>query len=312
MSTRQRAAGAFLRLPPSTRRAVLHRLGRYAPWEPEFDFTPPRPAPGYVPGPPDFVGIGAQKAGTTWWFDLIATHPGVTTPVGLHKERHLLDRYASRSFDRRAIEGIHAWFPRRPGTITGEWPPDYCTFAWAPELLRRAAPDARVLMLVRDPVDRFLSGVAHYATRGTPVDGLVLADAFRRGCYASLLEPWLHAYGRDRVLVLQYEQCTDDADRWLAETFAFLGLSEYHPSEAEQPRRPAPTPRDVLEDDARERLVALYEPDVAELAALVPTLDLKRWPGFGHLARPSSQLPGSADRVVPVPSGVVSSPTERP
>ena len=40
-----------------------------------FDPTPPQPEMGQIVGPPDFVGIGAQKAGTTWWFDAICAHP---------------------------------------------------------------------------------------------------------------------------------------------------------------------------------------------------------------------------------------------
>ena len=72
----------FLHLPPGVRRRVLHGMGRYAPWEAGFDFTPPPVGPGEETGPPDFVGIGVQKAGTTWWFELVLTHPDVSTPPG--------------------------------------------------------------------------------------------------------------------------------------------------------------------------------------------------------------------------------------
>ncbi len=289
MSAGSRTRSAFLRLPHPTRRAILHRIGRYAPWEPGFDFTPPDLGPGFVTGPPDFVGIGAQKSGTTWWYDLIATHPGVCAPAGLHKERHLLDRYAARPFDDRAVAELHGWFPRRPGTVTGEWTPDYCTFAWAPDLLLRAAPDARLLVLVRDPVDRFASGLRHHAQRGTPLDGLVLADALERSSYASALERWLAVFPPDRVLVLQYERCVEETDACLGETFAFLGLTEYHPSEAERPPRPPLGDGNDLDDEVVGRLVGLLGPDVVRLAELVPGLDLARWPHFAHLATPSAQ-----------------------
>ena len=74
---RRIAEPAFARFPPAARRSILHALGKYAPWEDGFDATAPELGPNEVTGPPDFVGIGAQKAGTTWWFDAICAHPDV-------------------------------------------------------------------------------------------------------------------------------------------------------------------------------------------------------------------------------------------
>ena len=300
-------AKAFLRLSPAHRRLILHRLGRFGPWEPDFDFTPPPIPPGQVAAPPDFVGIGAQKAGTTWWYDLIATHPGVSAPNHLSKERHLLDRMAGQAFDTTAIEQFPRWFPRRPGTITGEWTPDYVTFPWAPELLHRVAPDVRLLMLVRDPIDRFQSGLGHYRSLQQPVDGMVLADAVARGFYARAIAPWTELFGSDRLLVLQYEKCVIDTSAQLARTFDHLGLTEYHVSPSERPIRPEPVARPPLEADASERLVALYRRDVEQLTHLVPDLDLTLWPLFAHLdvmSETSAPGPAPATRAEPQRDGV--------
>ena len=65
MTLRSVAAAGLRRLPPQARLRLLHGLGRFAPWEAGFDFTPPPLGPGDEAGPPDFVGIGVQKAGTT-------------------------------------------------------------------------------------------------------------------------------------------------------------------------------------------------------------------------------------------------------
>ena len=273
---------AFLRLGPANRRLILHRLGRFDPWEPGFDFTPPPLPQGQEAGAPDFVGIGAQKAGTTWWFDLISTHPGVSTPSHLSKERHLLDRMAGQAFDAAAIEQYPQWFPRRPGTIAGEWTPDYATFPWAPQLLHRVAPDVRLLMLVRDPIERFRSGLDHYRQLQQPVDGMVFADAVARGMYASAIVPWTEAFGPDRLLVLQYERCVVDTASQLARTFEHLGLTEYHVSRSEMPPGPNPVDRPPLDADTIDRLVALYRTDVEQLCRLVPDLDLRLWPRFDH------------------------------
>ncbi len=67
--------GVHKAVPPGIRRDLRHRLGRYYRYEAEFDFHTTRPlAPGEVDGPPEFVGIGVQKAGTTWWFRLVVRH----------------------------------------------------------------------------------------------------------------------------------------------------------------------------------------------------------------------------------------------
>ena len=145
----------FLALPPNVRLAALHGLGRYAPWEARFDFTPPELGPAEEVGPPDFVGIGVQKAGTTWWYTLVLSHPDVSSRHDIHKERHFFDRFGCRSFGASDISDYHGWFPRRPGTRAGSGrpttsvAPGYHPFSTAP-LLRRG-----LLLLLRDPVDRF-------------------------------------------------------------------------------------------------------------------------------------------------------------
>jgi hypothetical protein len=95
---RRIAGPAFARLPPGARRSILHAFGKYGPWEDGFDPTPPQARKDEVTGPPDFVGIGTQKAGTTWWYDIICAHPDVYSRRDIHKERHFFGRYATRRF----------------------------------------------------------------------------------------------------------------------------------------------------------------------------------------------------------------------
>lgn len=281
----------FARLPPRVRRRVLHLLGRYAPWEVEFDFASPPLGPGESPGPPSFVGIGAQKAGTTWWYELMITHPGISARDDIHKERHFFDRFGARAMRAPDIDQYHGWFPRPAGMLTGEWTPDYLAFPWVPELLHRAAPDTRLLVLLRDPVERFRSGLDHLRAMGARRDGTAIADAVQRGFYSRSLELWMDHFGPEQLLVLQYERCIVDRDRQLDATFAHLGLAPHHPPVSAQPE----TTRDrrgTLDDEVREHLVSLYAADVASLAASHPAIDLTLWPNFAYLTG-SSGSPGS-------------------
>jgi hypothetical protein len=274
----------FAALPPAVRLSALHGLGRYAPWEAGFDFTPPPLDPREEAGPPDFVGIGVQKAGTTWWYTLLLAHPGISSRPDIHKERHFFDRFGDEPFSASDIEDYHGWFPRRPGTLAGEWTPDYFTHPWVAPLVRRAAPQARLLLLLRDPVERYFSGLAHQKRLGLRCDGPTMAEAVQRGMYNLALTQWLEHFDPSQILVLQHERCVNDTDGQLATTFQFLGLSEYYLSDSERPARP---PRDAArrahDEDVRARLVDLYADDVAALVARRPEIDLTLWPSFAYL-----------------------------
>ena len=273
------ARAAFHRLSPRTRSAVLHRIGYFAPWEDGFDFTPPALGPGETAGPPDFVGIGVQKGGTSWWYELIAEHPDVWVRDDLHKERHYLSHFGTEPFGAEEIARYRGWFPRRPGTITGEWTPDYLSYPWVADLLARAAPDVRLLVMLRDPVERFVSGLSFRLAQGAPDTTATVADAVRQGFYACCLRRFLDHFPAERLQVLQYERCASDPAGQLASTYRFLGLDDHRPADLQ---RPVNVSGDKLPLDAgaRRRLVDLYAPDVDDLVSLFPGLDIALWPNF--------------------------------
>ena len=281
MTLRSVAAAGLRRLPTQARLRLLHGLGRFAPWETGFDFTPPTLRPGEKPGPPDFVGIGVQKAGTSWWYSLIVSHPAVSTHPGIHKERHFLSRFGTASFGPAEIEAYHGWFPRRPGTLAGEWTPDYLDYPWVPPLLALAAPQARILVMVRDPIERFRSGLAHQWRHRASVTGATVADAVARGFYHRALTQWCEHIDPNRLLVLQYERCTLDPAGQLARSYRFLGLDDnFVPSDLRRPVGPTTEGKVHVADDALRRLIDAYTPDVEALAAQFGELDLALWPNF--------------------------------
>ncbi len=268
-------------LPLEQRADLRHRLGRYHPTEEGADLTPPPPGPGETVGPPGYVGVGATASGAGWWHRLIADHPGVSARADLPPARHYLSHFGTEAFGPEQVAGYHGWFPRRPGTVTGEWSPTYSSLPWVAPLLESAAPEARVLLMVRDPVERLRLALAGTAERRVSQAGTAIAGSVAGGFYGAHLRQLLDHVPASRVLVLQYERCRRDRDGQLAATYRFLGLDDTH--------RPATGPRPTpvgherlaeLEADTRARLVDLYADDVADLARLAPELDLSLWPGF--------------------------------
>ena len=281
---RDLARSKFSSLPAPMRRAVLHARGRFAPWEDGFDFTPPRPAPEEVIGAPDFVGIGVQKAGTTWWFGLVTSHPAVAHRDDIHKERHFFDRFAARGFGVNERQQYHGWFPRPAGMMTGEWTPDYLHLSWVPPLLADAAPQTKLLVLVRDPVDRFCSGLSHHREHRGALTAEAYADALSRGFYHHSLRQWERHFPPEQILVLQYERCVRDPNHELQRTYRFLGLPSFE-AQGLEGRVNIGREHVTLPDDARSRLRDVYAPDVQALSGHLPDLDLGLWSNFSGLAR---------------------------
>ncbi|HEX2699966.1 MAG TPA: sulfotransferase [Acidimicrobiales bacterium] len=271
-----------------------HRNQPAVPVEPGPGPVPACP-PGWRTGPPDFVGVGIKKAGTSWWHDLISAHPQVhpRTPVrpGARppraKELHFFDVQWGTPFDRADADRYHRYFPRPPGLLVGEWTPRYMIDCWAPAQLRLAAPDAKLLVLLRDPIERFRSGITHYEFMHQRIDHpRVVVEEVEYGRYATALARLARSYPREQVLVLQYERCVRDPKGELERTYRFLGLDPDVAANALAGARSAGGARKVeVPDGLRAQLHAEYEPEVRRLLAEWPdAVDVNLWPDFAHLA----------------------------
>ena len=262
-----------------------------APLQPVPEPEPPMAPEGWRTGPPGYVGVGAQRSGTTWWHRLISAHPGVCFERELHrKEVHFFDTLGDR--DRLPEVDIQRYarhFPRPPGgALVGEWTPDYMDFPWVAGQLAQSAPEARVLMMLRDPVDRYASGFARAsriaAERGIKGIEPQLAERHvERGMYFEQVRRFLEVFAPERVLVLQYEACRARRAEELRRTFAFLELDPSLGPAPDQLRSREPRERSLSRGE-RERLAERFAPDVRKLAKLLPELDLSLWPSVAERA----------------------------
>lgn len=240
---------------------------------------------------PDFVGVGTARSGTTWWDELIHAHPDVHRAPGVPKEVHFFDRFWDGSWNDAEIERYHASFARPRDGLAGEWTPGYMVDFWAPPLLRRAAPEARLLVLLRDPIERFRSGLTLTENRLTLswTPRAAANGGFQRGCYADQLERLWQAFPREQVLVLQYERCVLDTRAELRRTFSFLGLDPAAAGRSTGPERRINATRvtkAVLSEEQRAALASAFGPEVRRLARLLPELDLSLWSAYGDGAAP--------------------------
>jgi Sulfotransferase family len=243
---------------------------------------------GWHVGPPEFVGIGAQRSGTSWWYRGIEAHPGVVRIKGQRKELHYFNRFWDGEVPPDFAQTYASLFPRPPGTISGEWTPRYMHDYWSLPLLREAAPDARVLVILRDPVERYRSGAARMVRlaeeAGRPLRMIEITDALWRSFYHEQLKRLFELYRRDQVLVLQFERCRTDPAGQMEATCRFLGLEPFGELPSQLVRDRSPRDKPPLADRLRDELVARLSDDVRKLIDLCPEIDPSLWPNFNHIA----------------------------
>lgn len=216
---------------PEVRLQITTLLGAPRPWDYGMVAEPPDPA-GHVVAPPDFIGVGAQKSGTTWWYSLLTGHPRIHPLRNDEKELHLLSRCWSKDvWDAMTPSAYASRFPRPDGMLSGEFTPDYLNRQWVAPAIARCAPEARLIVILREPRARIASGLRHHSSREI-ITPMIVSDAVWRSCYGAQLEwLWRHV-PRERTLVLLYESlCLDPMEGFHA-TCDFLDIDRIDPRDS--------------------------------------------------------------------------------
>jgi hypothetical protein len=182
---------------------------------------------------PNLLVIGAMKSGTSSMWEYLRAHPQVF--MAERKELHFFDRPENYA---RGVDWYASWFTGAgDADVVGEATPGYTRFPHLPDVPRRAAalmPAARLLYVVRDPVERIRSHYQHNCAHGKedlPFDRAVIsrsvyADVSR---YAMQVERWLEHFPREQLLIVQSERLRRDRNATLCEVFTFLGVDPDHP-----------------------------------------------------------------------------------
>lgn len=254
-------------------------------------------SPATTTGPPDFIGVGTQRSGTTWWFRTILQHPHVRAPHSGIKELHFFRRFGAQELDAEELRSYWERFPRVPGQVSGEWTPRYMHDFWAPRLIRRAAPEAKLIAMFRDPIERLRSGIPKEFDRDpTQLLEDVTSDAIERGRYATQLTYLREQLPDAELLVIQYEKCVADPVEQYRRTLGFLGVD---PDAADLPDFSArrgksqASNKKELWPDLRASMVETLEDEVAQLAAMEDEIDVSLWKNFTHLAQEPQHAAGS-------------------
>lgn len=255
---------------------------------------------------PDFIILGAQRCGTTSLYNYLAEH-GEVFPAFI-KETHFFDWRFSKG-----LSWYRAYFPmslhrayvqrvRRRAFVTGESTPYYLFYPHAPRRVWETIPNARLIVMLRNPVDRAYSHYHHEVRTGAETasfeaalareadilpaetvriveDGTYRSFAhvhhayLSRGIYVDQLRRWTEFFDRQQMLILKSEDFYCDPPAVLEVVADFLGLSTW----ASDPRAESARPiynlahYNHMDSATRERLAAYFEPHNRRLYKVLGT-----------------------------------------
>ena len=226
---------------------------------------------------PIYVGVGAAKSGSTWWHKLIRDHPEVAAAP---KEFKHFVNVIGEDTPRSRVATYAQRFDIESPLIQGEWTPRYMFDPWGMPLLQEAAPDARIIAMLRDPWDRAVSGDAHSSRQKLANEVWMLSDAINRGMYADQVKRIYESFSRDSVLILQYEQAIREPERLLEITYRHLGCKDdaFSPSNMFKRINATPGEKPALPAEVEHAAKRTYRGDAERLVELLPDFDLSLWP----------------------------------
>jgi hypothetical protein len=210
----------------------------------------------------DFALIGAQKCATSWMYYCLLDHPQVCVP-----DKKLEAGYiGGPMFAEKGEDWFFDRFHCAEGQVKGDVSVEYLFDLGTPEALARyMAPEPKLVVSLRNPVDRMVSGYFWLIRRGIlpnlpieeglapvlaqrpgfpdPLDG-PLEEVVRRSCYGPQLAAFAARFGPDALCVVLYDDVVRDGLGTIRRIYDFLGVDAGFtpPSLKSAPKRNAYNP----------------------------------------------------------------------
>ncbi len=191
---------------------------------------------------PDFLYIGTSKAGSTWLFNALAIHPDVW--LASNKGLYYFDAHYDRGLD-----WYRAQFEGADGRAVGEFSHSYLSSPEAPPRIATYSPTMRLLVCLREPVDRAFSDYLDLAKNNGFTGSFTEAveqypRLLDRGRYATHLSHYLEHFPATQIHVGLFDDLKTGAQEYADEVYDFLGIDRIMLSAGDlRERMPAGRPR---------------------------------------------------------------------
>ncbi|MEL6469792.1 MAG: tetratricopeptide repeat protein [Cyanobacteria bacterium J06623_4] len=251
----------------------------------------------------DFFVIGFAKTATTSLFNYLIQHPQILPPYC--KEPHFFSKFAHYGMDWYLSQFPDTTFAdtqnkrQNKRFITGEGSINYIENLHAPQRIFEQFPQAKLIVSLREPVQRTLSDYHMWIREGwehrpleqvidfelsqladSTVKQLTKGDHWRyenrygfvtsyllRSLYVYHIQRWLAVFPREQFFFLEADQLSKAPQQTLSQLFDFLGVDDYHDINYRQHNRGAYYKKNQNNNSATTRLRAFFKPHNALLEA---------------------------------------------
>lgn len=183
----------------------------------------------------DVIGIGVQKCATAWLYRILSDHPNISlaVPEGGDKDTRFFSYFYDRGFEwyERHFQGFDT-------DVVGEYSTSYIYDLNAPRRLADYAPDVKLIVSLRHPVERVFSNHKHEIILGRiSGENLKIENALEnnpmyleQSLYYKHLSRWLKYFPQNQLLVVLVDDIESDAKGVVKKLYEFLEVDkEYIP-----------------------------------------------------------------------------------
>lgn len=204
----------------------------------------------------DFIGIGAQKAGTSWVHACLYEHPEICSPV---KEIH----FFSRSRFSKGKKWYEAHFDRcAEGKKTGEFSTSYLFDPETPARIKELFPDVKLIAILRNPVERAVSQYKNAIKAAEILPETSFAEyiqseasAIQQGLYFQQIQKYLQYFDTSKILFLIYEDSLKNPQDFIKSIYSFLEVdADFRSSQLHEIVNPPRIPKYRLVDKSMHRI----------------------------------------------------------
>lgn len=176
---------------------------------------------------PDFIFVGPQRTGTTWVYNQLKHYQDLCFPKGV-KETMFFDRNFNKGSKWYSWHFKH----KKENQLVGEIAPSYFNHPKAPKRIKQYSPNCKIIISLRDPVERARSLFQHHYQKGRVGDSFTdaiekMPEIVSAGFYKDHIERWLHNFGHENLLILSMKGIIESPDEMLLKIYKFLDINEH-------------------------------------------------------------------------------------
>lgn len=182
-----------------------------------------------------FLGIGAQKAGTTWLHSMLSQHPQLYLPEA--KELHYWDKQYPHAPVQAYLDFFH-----RVGYLEGEITPSYALLPISTiQVIYQHLPDLKLIYSLRNPIERAWSAACMFLTKAQMeldeasdqwfLDHFHSKNSRLRGDYEHSIRQWTSIYPKENLLLVDYDLIKSQPKQVLTACCKHLGVADFTPDQ---------------------------------------------------------------------------------